>query len=180
MKAISIRQPWAWAILNAGKRIENRSRVDGRMPAMCSHRGPLLIHVSKSLTLVEYGSAGLFMAGRDIATFQGSQTKGPSVPEPGALPRGGIVGACNVVDAVHTTLGGHRWHARDDRTCLLCGGSVDERAPRCTKPDPWAVLNSFGLILDDVRPLPFTPFKGALGLFEVPESIVGPLLIEAP
>ena len=24
MKAISIRQPWAWAILHAGKRVENR------------------------------------------------------------------------------------------------------------------------------------------------------------
>lgn len=26
MKALTVRQPWAWAILHAGKRIENRSR----------------------------------------------------------------------------------------------------------------------------------------------------------
>jgi len=40
MKAISVRQPWAWAIIHAGKNVENRTRF-------CTHRGPLLIHASK-------------------------------------------------------------------------------------------------------------------------------------
>jgi hypothetical protein len=31
MMALSVRQPWAWAILNAGKRVWNRARKDGRM-----------------------------------------------------------------------------------------------------------------------------------------------------
>ena len=26
MKALTVRQPWAWAIVHAGKRIENRTR----------------------------------------------------------------------------------------------------------------------------------------------------------
>lgn len=40
MKALSIRAPWWWAILHAGKNIENRSwRTD--------YRGPILIHASK-------------------------------------------------------------------------------------------------------------------------------------
>jgi len=37
MKALSVQQPWAWAIVAGLKRIENRSRPT-------SYRGPLLIH----------------------------------------------------------------------------------------------------------------------------------------
>jgi hypothetical protein len=40
MKAISIRQPWAWAILYAGKDVENRSWAH-------DYRGPVFIHASK-------------------------------------------------------------------------------------------------------------------------------------
>lgn len=40
MKAISLRQPWPWFILHAGKNLENRSWT---MP----YRGPVLIHSSK-------------------------------------------------------------------------------------------------------------------------------------
>lgn len=42
MKALSIRQPWAWAIVNGHKTIENRTWAT-------TYRGPLLIHASKSL-----------------------------------------------------------------------------------------------------------------------------------
>ena len=50
MKALSIRQPWAWLILNAGKDIENRSWYT-------SVRGRVLIHASKGMTLAEYEDA---------------------------------------------------------------------------------------------------------------------------
>jgi len=40
MKALSIRQPWAWLIVNGIKNIENRE-----WPT--NYRGPLLIHASK-------------------------------------------------------------------------------------------------------------------------------------
>lgn len=40
MKAITIRQPWAWAICRRGKRIENRSRD-------WKYRGEIAIHASK-------------------------------------------------------------------------------------------------------------------------------------
>jgi len=45
VKAISVRQPWAYAILHLGKRVENR---DWRG---CSYRGPVLIHAAKTLVL---------------------------------------------------------------------------------------------------------------------------------
>lgn len=38
MKALSVRQPWAWAIAHGGKDIENRTW------ATASYRGPLAIH----------------------------------------------------------------------------------------------------------------------------------------
>ena len=41
MKALTILQPWAWAIIHGPKRIENRSW-------RTHHRGPLLIHAGKS------------------------------------------------------------------------------------------------------------------------------------
>ncbi|MDD5394961.1 MAG: ASCH domain-containing protein [Thiothrix sp.] len=48
MKALSIQQPWAWAILNAGKDIENR---DWYTPV----RGRILIHAGKK---IDKGSIG--------------------------------------------------------------------------------------------------------------------------
>lgn len=44
MKAISVRQPYAWAIVHGIKDVENRTRnIVGK------HRGPLLIHASKAV-----------------------------------------------------------------------------------------------------------------------------------
>lgn len=40
MKAITVRQPWAWAIAHAGKDIENRS-------GNTRYRGPIAIHAGK-------------------------------------------------------------------------------------------------------------------------------------
>ena len=51
MYALSIHQPWAWAILNVGKNVENR-RWRTR------YRGPLLIHAGKSSTSYEFHAAG--------------------------------------------------------------------------------------------------------------------------
>ena len=41
MKILSVQQPWAWAILHAGKNVENRT-----WPT--KYRGPLLIHAGVS------------------------------------------------------------------------------------------------------------------------------------
>jgi ASCH domain len=40
VKALTIRQPWAWAVVYAGKNMENRRW-------QTSYRGPLLIHAAK-------------------------------------------------------------------------------------------------------------------------------------
>jgi len=43
LRALSLRQPWAWLVTNGSKDIENRSWHT-------NHRGPLLIHASSNLT----------------------------------------------------------------------------------------------------------------------------------
>lgn len=79
MKAISIRQPWAWAILHAGKRHENRGPTWARM------RIPpvLALHAAKGCTREEYADA--------VDTIQ-DIVPGIVVPPLAELPRGGLVG----------------------------------------------------------------------------------------
>lgn len=152
MKALSIRQPWAWAILHAGKRIENRSRADGRMPTMCLYRGPLLIHASAGMTVADFVAARDFMLDRKLLRM----------PLPGRQDFvRGIVGVCNVVAHVEPT-GAIR---RSDGT--LGAPPSDAREFLA-----WHIPGSYGLVLADVRPIPFVPFKGALGLFDVPDELV--------
>lgn len=42
MKALTVRQPWAWLLVNGVKDVENRSWIT-------KHRGPLLVHAAKSV-----------------------------------------------------------------------------------------------------------------------------------
>jgi hypothetical protein len=87
---LSIRQPWAWLILHAGKDIENRkwsTRVRGR----------ILIHAAKGMTRQEYED-GEMMA-RD-ASIRRPFVDGFEIPKAEALERGGIVGSVEIVDCV--------------------------------------------------------------------------------
>ncbi len=87
--AISIRQPWAWLIIHAGKDIENRT-----WPTR--FRGRVLIHASKGMTEQEYRDACNFMAtdSRLAAALK-------SLPQMHHLQRGGIIGEAEVVGCVN-------------------------------------------------------------------------------
>ncbi len=85
MKAISIRQPWAWLILYGGKDIENRS-----WPSKV--RGRVLIHAAKGMTRDEYRGA------REFAWDACAEM--PELPEMHELLRSGIVGSVEIVDCV--------------------------------------------------------------------------------
>ena len=80
LKAISIRQPWAWLVANGHKEIENR--------IWATHiRGPVLIH------------AGLSMS--DFTVYElDSIKKEYRVKVPLKLHTGGIVGVAEIVDCV--------------------------------------------------------------------------------
>jgi hypothetical protein len=117
LPALSIRQPWAWLILNAGKNVENRCW-------QTHFRGWFLIHAAKGMTRDEYEDATLFAALRGVK-------RDPSWDE---LQRGGIVGMARIGNCVRFS------------------------------DSPWFV-GPWGFMLDEVKPLPFTPCKGALGFF---------------
>ena len=83
MKCITVRQPWAWAIVEGLKRIENRTWTT-------RYRGPLLIH-----------------AGVSRAEFKGEAFKTldlaasmPFLPPVGELIFGAIIGVVDLVGVV--------------------------------------------------------------------------------
>lgn len=75
-QAISIRQPWGWAIMNAGKDVENRTRK------LCSP-GWYFLHVGSGGDIDEYNAAVLNFGFPHIR----------EVPRFDELPRGGVIGA---------------------------------------------------------------------------------------
>jgi ASCH domain len=78
VKCLTVRQPYAWAIIHGQKRIENRSR-------QTTHRGPLAIHAGK--TQDEF-------KGRDFAETM------PGLPTIDDLAFGAIIGVVDVVECV--------------------------------------------------------------------------------
>lgn len=82
MIALSIRQPWAWLIIHAGKDVENRTWLT-------RFQGPCLIHASKGMTKQEYAEA--------FDLLDSIETSGKLViPSYDELPRGGIVGRMQI------------------------------------------------------------------------------------
>ena len=130
MKALSIRNPWCWAILDCGKDIENRN-----WPT--KFRGPVLLHVAKGMTLREYYDFYNDVMGGTAPFAYEVLKRHQEIPEPDQLPRGGIVGQADIVD------------------CVTESNS------------PW-FFGPYGFVLENVKPIPFQPFKGALGFFDVP------------
>lgn len=82
MKALSIRQPWAWLIVNGYKPIENRSWRTW-------FRGSLLIHAAKGMTRAEYEDAASLCSTLKV-----------SLPAFDELERGGIVGQAYLYDCL--------------------------------------------------------------------------------
>ena len=126
--ALSIRQPWAWLIVNGHKDIENRD-----WPTV--FRGELLVHAGQTLTRPFYDTT--------VAELSAAGLCPPDLPAFEDLPRGGLVGWTRVVD------------------CLQ------------EHPSPWKLEGSHGFVLRDSRPMPFVPWKGRLGFFNVPKEAVG-------
>ena len=79
MRALSIRQPWAWLIVNGYKDIENRSW-------QTKYRGPFFVHAGMKVEKEAYDQVG----GR--VNIQ--------LPPPSEIERGGIVGQSTILDCV--------------------------------------------------------------------------------
>jgi hypothetical protein len=124
MKALSIRQPWAWLILYAGKDIENRVWST-------NVRGRVLVHAAKGMTKDEYHEAPLYNSGGEFIVL----------PPFEGLQRGGVVGSVEIVDCV-------------------------------TKSDSHWFNGPYGFLLRNPKILPFTPWRGQLGFFDVPDDVI--------
>jgi hypothetical protein len=77
-KALSIRQPWAWLIINGGKDIENRTW-------RTTHRGPFWVHAALK---------------PDRAAWETMTEAGIYIPPMDQLKYGGIIGRAEIVDCV--------------------------------------------------------------------------------
>lgn len=126
LPALSIRQPWAWLIVNGIKPVENREWTT-------RFRGRILVHAGKTMTKEEYLSAR--------ATWREAGGSALELPPPEFLDRGGIVGSVDIVDVVES------------------------------HPSPYFV-GQYGFVLARPSVLPFVPYPGKLGFFNVPATAV--------
>lgn len=144
MKAITICQPYAHLIVTGAKRVENRT-----WPTR--YRGPLLIHAGKSRDWldVQYDDAGCeYDAAYNIHID--------------TMDFGAIVGRAVLADCVH----------RDTITAdAMKGCGLAVRYPWLDKHEhaegPWCWV-----LVDVLRLEQAVPWRGAQGLFDVPNEVV--------
>lgn len=90
LMVISVRQPWAWLIMHAGKDIENRT-----WPTKV--RGRVLVHAAKGVAKDEWRAAWQWVKERCPEAWD----KGTREIMAGTIERGGIVGSVEIVDCVN-------------------------------------------------------------------------------
>jgi hypothetical protein len=147
MRILTVRQPWAWAIIHGGKDVENRTtNIAG------SYRGPIAIH------------AGLAPFEQDNAASRvHSEMHGGQVDT--RLVFGAIIGVVDLHDVHYAT-----------REYEPIGAGVSQITDR-TCCGVWAMRDHHHLRLRAPRALrqPI-PYKGALGLRELPADVANEIL----
>lgn len=149
MRALTVRQPWAWAIAHGGKNIENRT-------TLWRYRGPLAIHAG--------GKWSPPRSSLDALTAAWRRIQGPGVPlVPTAEPfvYGAIIAVAELVD-VHV-----QTSACDPAVCLPWG---EESFTASDGRRRTAIVH---LVLVDVRVVdPPVPCAGYQGLWTVPDHLL--------
>lgn len=112
MKAITVRQPWAWAIIYAGKDIENRSW-------RTNLRGKIAIHAGAGMTRAEYEEGCKSILRRN------PKLKIPAYED---MVRSAIIGTVEIVDCVEKSQS--TWYAKGNK------GFVLARPRKLPKPIP--------------------------------------------
>lgn len=135
MKALSIKQPWAWLIVNGHKDIENRKWKT-------NFRGRILIHAGKGLDT--NADNDLWNNRHPVSGEQSERTAGLMLPN--YWQRGGIVGVATITDCVS---------ASDSAWFEGPFGFVIAEAKLCPFI-PWRGQLGFFDIPDDALPIPET------------------------
>ena len=125
MKALSIRQPWADAIIWHGKDVENRS-----WPTR--YRGPVLIHAAKAWGKAERADLAFV---EDMTATKLEDTDRPLL--------GGIIGRAEIVDCVEAMdsrwfFGPYGFVLRNAEALPFqpCRGALGFFTPSITTPEP--------------------------------------------
>lgn len=161
MRILTVRQPWAWAIIHGGKDVENRVRnIAG------GYRGPVAIHVAHA-----WGGDSLYsMTLRSAALREAIKATGAmdDVEAFSALEidlmdnqRGAIIGVVDLVGA----------HNPTEPIFGLTGCHGE-----CT---PWSEMGQWHLRLANPRALAEPiPYRGALGLRRLDEDTTARILAQ--
>lgn len=145
-EALSVRQPWAWAIIFGGKTIENRTA--GAIRAGKMREGQIALHAARGMTEREYRWGAWKLA-----------QIGVTCPLPADLPRGAIIGAVTVTGII--TESDSPWFGGP------CGLELAE--PRTCRPIPAkGALGYFAWAPggNAAAPAPWMRRYGAASLFE--------------
>lgn len=157
MRAITVRQPWAWAIMHGGKDVENRTRnIAG------SYRGPVAITAG----LVTDWQAAIGATLRYGIDENGNEWGGI---DGAPLVKGSVVGVVNLTD-VHSAsvIGGC---GRLEHDCPEHGTCRHHCSTWAFGPNPAGGWFQH-LVLANPRPLPTPiPVRGRLGLWTLPDDI---------
>ena len=165
--ALSVRQPWAWAIIHAGKDVENR---DWRKPNPgMRFRGRVAIHASSGMTRDEYHAI--------------MPPSAPPIPSAHLLVRGAIIGHVQIMDVIRDPDGDmitSRWfhgpvglmlHDPVAIEPIPCAGALGffewrkNLTTAVTQPAVW-MLPEHERPVRAVRAKPATPAEPARGLFD--------------
>jgi hypothetical protein len=157
IRGLTVRQPWAAAIVHLGKSPENRSRnVAG------SYRGPVLIQSSApKRDDLDYARKAIASPHFDTTVLRARHPVVPGLPagasQPFGVPlvMGAVIGVAELVDVHRCGI------SNPGRPCDPWLG--------CT---PWAEPTGWHLCWRNARPLKTPiPWKGRLGLWRVPPAL---------
>lgn len=164
MRILTVKQPWAWAIIHGGKDVENRSRnIAG------SYRGPVAIHAGLGFdadATSENDALRHAMATKDDLSW---------------IARGAIIGVVDLADVHYTTdcyqqsistairLFHEDRPAYDALPVTSHAGSIIGRAKLCS---PWAMDDHYHLVLSNPRAINPIPYRGGLGLRRITDPDV--------
>jgi hypothetical protein len=90
-RILTVRQPWAWAIIHGGKTVENRVRnIAG------DYRGPVLIHAAQQVDLAAFSGQSVPLVAAATAFNEANTDVLKSGPW--HAHRGAIIGVVDLVD----------------------------------------------------------------------------------
>lgn len=155
MRILTVRQPWAWAIIHGGKNVENRVRnIAG------DYRGPVLIHVAQQVDLAAFSGQSAALTGAANAYNEANTDVLKSGPW--HADRGAIIGVVDLVDShpVESCI-----EQQQDGDWLVCS--------------EWAERAGHHLVFENPRALDEPiPYRGALGLRRLDDDTTARVLAQ--